>query len=125
MAAERNPRYERWRRQIFSITWLAYAGFYLTRRAFSVAKNELKKPEVIGLTVGQMSLMDGANSAAYAVGQFLWGTLGDRFGPRRIILFGLMASLITCALMGLSSTALTMTAQPLVQTELFVSDRTG
>ena len=43
MSAKRNPAYERWRWQIFSITWLAYAGFYLTRKAFSVAKNELKK----------------------------------------------------------------------------------
>ncbi|HUS33895.1 MAG TPA: MFS transporter [Verrucomicrobiae bacterium] len=105
MPAERNPRYERWRWQIFSITWLAYAGLYLTRKAFSVAKNELKKPEVMGLTKGQMSLMDGAYSAAYAGGQFFWGTLGDRFGARRVVLFGMMASLLTCALMGISTTA--------------------
>jgi OPA family sugar phosphate sensor protein UhpC-like MFS transporter len=105
MAAERNSRYERWRWQIFSITWLAYAGFYLTRKAFSVAKNELKKPEVMGLTKGQMSLMDGTYSAAYAVGQFFWGTLGDRLGPRRVVLFGMFASVGTCALMGVSGTA--------------------
>lgn len=110
MPAERNPRYERWRWQIFSITWLAYAGFYLTRKAFSVAKNELKKPEVMGLTKGQMSLMDGAYSAAYAAGQFFWGTLGDRLGPRRVVLFGMMASLLTCALMGISTTAFLMGA---------------
>ena len=30
-SVRRNPRYERWRWQIFGITWLAYAGFYLTR----------------------------------------------------------------------------------------------
>src|ERR1043166_270782 len=105
MAAARNPKYERWRWQIFFITWLSYAGFYLTRKAFSVAKNELKKPEVLGLTKGQMSLMDGTYSAAYAAGQFIWGTLGDRFGPRRVVLFGMMASLLTCALMGVSKTA--------------------
>ena len=33
-----NPRYERWRWQIFAVTWLAYAGLYLTRKSFSVAK---------------------------------------------------------------------------------------
>src|ERR1041385_3950474 len=97
--------YRRWRRQIFSVTWLAYGGYYLTRKAFSVAKNELKRPEVLGLTKGQMSVMDGAYSAGYALGQFLWGTLGDRFGTRRIILFGMMASLITAGLMGVSNTA--------------------
>src|ERR1041385_8149611 len=104
-AAERNPRYERWRWQIFSITWLAYAGFYLTRRAFSAAKNELKKPEVMGLSTAQMSWIDGWYSIAYAIGQFFWGTLGDRFGTRRVILFGMMASLLTCAFMGFSRNA--------------------
>src|SRR5437899_2487356 len=72
-SVSRNPAYERWRWQIFSITWLAYAGFYLTRKAFSVAKNELKKPEVMGLTRVDMSWIDGANSVTYALGQFLFG----------------------------------------------------
>jgi OPA family sugar phosphate sensor protein UhpC-like MFS transporter len=96
----KNPKYERWRWTIFGVTWLAYAGFYLTRKAFSVAKNELKKPDVLGLTKGQMSAMDGAYSAAYAIGQFFWGTLGDRFGTRKVILFGMMASIVTAAIMG-------------------------
>jgi OPA family sugar phosphate sensor protein UhpC-like MFS transporter len=105
MATARNPKYERWRWQIFGITWLAYAGFYLTRKAFSVAKNELKKPEVMGMTKAQMSIMDGAYSASYALGQFFWGTLGDRYGARNVVLFGMMASLLTCGLMGISKTA--------------------
>ena len=39
----RNATYERWRWQVFSITWLAYFGFYLTRKAFWVAKVEIVK----------------------------------------------------------------------------------
>jgi OPA family glycerol-3-phosphate transporter-like MFS transporter len=105
---KKDRKYERWRWTIFGVTWLAYAGFYLTRKAFSVAKNELKKPEVLGLTKGQMAGMDGAYSAAYAAGQFLWGTLGDRYGTRRVILFGMMASIVTAALMGMVSTAFWM-----------------
>src|SRR5881396_2298342 len=101
MSATRNRTYERWRWQIFSITWLAYAGFYLTRKAFSVAKNELKKPEVLGLTKAQMSGMDGVYSAVYALGQFFWGTLGDRYGTRKVVLFGMMASIVTAAIMGM------------------------
>jgi OPA family sugar phosphate sensor protein UhpC-like MFS transporter len=104
----RRPVYERWRWQIFSITWLAYAGFYLTRKAFSVAKNELKKPEVMGLSKADMSWMDGANSVAYALGQFLWGTLGDKFGTRLVILVGLLVSLTIALLSGAASTALTL-----------------
>ena len=102
--AGRNPTYERWRWQIFSITWLAYAGFYLTRKAFSVAKNELKKPEVMGLTRVDMSWIDGANSVAYALGQFLFGTLGDKLGTRAIILVGMLASVMASVAMGCSST---------------------
>src|SRR5262249_47506013 len=99
---------ERWRWQIFGITWLAYAGYYLTRKAFSVAKNELKRPDLLGLTKSQMSWMDGAFSASYALGQFVWGPLGDKFGPRRIVLLGMFASILTAVLMGLSATALWM-----------------
>ena len=104
----RDSRYEFWRWRIFSVTWLAYAGFYLTRKAFSVAKNELKKPEVMGMTKADMSWIDGANSVAYAVGQFVWGPLGDKFGPRVIVLAGMLASVTTAVAMGASSTVLLM-----------------
>src|SRR5882724_7694810 len=104
MSARRNPTYERWRWQIFSITWLAYAGLYLTRKSFSVAKNELKRPEIMGLTRGDMSWIDGANSVAYALGQFLFGTLGDKLGTRAIILVGMLASVMASVAMGCSST---------------------
>lgn len=107
-APVRDRRYELWRWRIFGITWLAYAGFYLTRKAFSVAKNELKKPEVMGLSIPDMSLIDGANSVAYAAGQFLWGPLGDKFGPRVIVLVGMLASVTTAVAMGFSSTVLLM-----------------
>jgi len=105
MAPKKNPKYERLRWTIFGVTWLAYAGFYLTRKSFSVAKNELKKADVMGLTKAQMSGMDAAYSLAYAGGQFLWGTLGDRFGTRKVVLFGMMASVLTAAMMGTLTTA--------------------
>ena len=101
----KNPSYERWRWQIFSITWLAYAGFYLTRKAFSVAKNELGKPEVMGLSRSDMAWVDGANSVAYAVGQFIFGPLGDKFGPRAVILAGMFASVVASIAMGAANTA--------------------
>jgi OPA family glycerol-3-phosphate transporter-like MFS transporter len=106
MMPNRDPKYERWRRQIFSITWLAYAGFYLTRKGFSVAKNELKKPEILGLTLADMSWIDGANSVAYAAGQFFFGPLGDKVGTRVIVLSGILASVITAIAMGCSSSVL-------------------
>lgn len=104
----RDRRYEFWRWRIFSITWLAYAGFYLTRKGFSVAKNELKKPAEMGMTKADMSWIDGANSVAYAAGQFLWGPLGDKFGPRIIVLVGMLASVTTALVMGCTTSVLLM-----------------
>src|SRR5215471_11661692 len=101
-------KYERWRWQIFSITWLSYAGFYLTRKAFSVAKNELRKPGVMGFSIAEMSWIDGANSVAYALGQFLFGTLGDKLGTRVLVMIGMLCSVIVAVAMGRSNTALWM-----------------
>ena len=98
----KNPTYERWRWQVFFITWLAYLGFYLTRKSFSVAKVDLIKPGVMGWTKADLSLIDTSYLIAYAVGQFCCGALGDRFGTRKVILVGMMASIITGLLMGAS-----------------------
>lgn len=102
----KNLRYERYRWTIFSVTWLAYAGFYLTRKSFSVAKTELEKPEVAGWSLGNMAWVDGAYLTAYALGQFVFGMMGDRFGTRVVILSGMMLSIAVAVAMGLSSTVL-------------------
>ena len=102
----KNPAYERWRWQIFAITWLAYAGFYLTRKSFWVVKSELEKPEVMGLTMSDMGWIDVGNQLAYAVGQFVWGMLGDRFGSRKVVLVGMLGSILVAAAMGMSPTVI-------------------
>lgn len=103
-------KYDRWRWQIFAITWLAYAGFYLTRKCFAVAKIEMGKPTGLGLTDGQMSAIDGAFLITYAVGQFLWGPCGDRFGPRKVVALGLLGSVIAAVAMGSVSLAMPLVA---------------
>jgi OPA family sugar phosphate sensor protein UhpC-like MFS transporter len=107
-AVARDPRYERWRWQIFSITWLAYVGFYLTRKSFAVAKIELEKPEVMGLSRPEMSGIDFAYLTAYAIGQFIWGMAGDKFGPRPVVLCGMLGSMVAAVAMGASSSTLMM-----------------
>jgi len=94
--------YERWRWQVFAITWLAYAGFYLTRKSFWVAKIDLERPEIMGLTKSDMGWIDVGNQVAYAVGQFLWGMCGDRFGTRKVILVGMLGSILVATAMGMS-----------------------
>lgn len=100
----RNPVYERWRWQIFAITWLAYVGFYLTRKGFAVAKIQLADSEVMGWTIIELSWIEGAYAITYALGQFVWGVCGDRYGTRRVIIIGMLCSVVTAVLLGASST---------------------
>lgn len=101
----RDPKYERWRWQTFGITWLAYAGFYLTRKGFSAAKVALGPGTEIGLSKGQMAAIDTAYNVAYMIGQFIFGVGGDRVGTRRVILIGMFLSVVAGAAMGFSKTA--------------------
>ena len=101
-----NPKYERWRWQVFFVTWLAYLGFYLTRTSFSVAKVELVKTSVMGWNKADLAWIDAAFLTTYAFGNFLWGMMGDRFGTRKVILTGMLASVVVALLMGSSSTVM-------------------
>lgn len=98
-----NPTYERWRIRIFAITWIAYAGFYFTCQAFSVASFGILEDPILNthLTKSVMANLDAAYLAAYAVGQFVWGQVSDRFGPRVVVLGGLAISAIATMFMGL------------------------
>ncbi|WP_177412356.1 MFS transporter [Pseudomonas cavernicola] len=95
---------KRWRMQIFAITWLAYAGFYFTRKAFSVAKLGITEDPTFHLDKMAMANLDGLYLAAYAVGQFTWGMLADRFGPRVVVLGGLIISALAALAMGTFAT---------------------
>ncbi|MGC4046726.1 MAG: MFS transporter [Armatimonas sp.] len=106
-----------WRIRIFTITWLAYAGFYLTRKSFSVVKSVLK--EQLGISKPQLAFIDTAYNIAYAFGMMGFGVLGDRLGTRRVILAGMFVSILAGLAMGFSHTVLIfgvlMTIQGLVQ----------
>ncbi|MFI9023923.1 MFS transporter [Streptomyces sp. NPDC053560] len=101
-------RTARWRRQIFAVTWIAYAGFYFVRQAFSVAKlGILDDPLVNGVLTEQvLGVLDAVYLAAYAAGQFLWGMWADRFGPRVVVAGGMAGAVVAACAMGLSSAVL-------------------
>jgi OPA family sugar phosphate sensor protein UhpC-like MFS transporter len=98
-------RYERWRWRVFAITWLAYVGFYLTRKSFAVAKVELGSESGLAMSKDQMAWIDFSYLLAYAVGQFFWGVCGDRYGTRRVVLLGMLGSAAVAAAMGASTTS--------------------
>jgi sugar phosphate permease len=101
-----DPKYELWRWRIFGITWLAYAGFYLTRQSFPVAKIGIDRDPNVLMSSQQMGEIDGLYLIAYAIGQFIWGISGDKFGTRRIVLMELFSSVVAGFVMGVSTIVL-------------------
>ncbi|MCW5554911.1 MAG: MFS transporter [Verrucomicrobiae bacterium] len=99
----RDPRYERWRWTILIVTWLAYVGYYFTRKSFAVAKVGILEDPTMEMTKSTMGLVDLSFGIAYAAGQFLWGMAGDRFGPRVVVLTGMIGSSLVAVLMGFST----------------------
>jgi OPA family sugar phosphate sensor protein UhpC-like MFS transporter len=103
LAVQRDPRYERWRWTILAVTWVAYVGFYFTRKSFAVAKVGLLDDPVMGLDKSAMGVIDLGYGIAYAIGQFLCGMWCDRVGSRRVVLAGMIASIAAAVAMGLST----------------------
>src|SRR5215470_4327403 len=77
------------RARIFIVTWMAYAGFYLCRKNFSVAMPFLQQA---GISKVQLADILFAYSLCYAAGQFLMGHLADRLSPRLVVSLGLVTA---------------------------------
>lgn len=97
------PRQRRWRINIFTATWLSYAGFYFCRKAFGVVKPELK--EALVVNDFELAWIWTAYLIAYMCGQFLAGWLGARVACRRLLLVGMAVS-VCCNLVFGASTLL-------------------
>lgn len=87
--------------RVFGLTWLSYASYYFTRKNYSLAKVSLQN--TYGLTTDQLGTIDSAYSAAYAVGQFVWGWAADRLGPRRVLGLGMLGTALCSVAFGLST----------------------
>ncbi|WP_428305156.1 MFS transporter [Lacipirellula sp.] len=98
-----NPRYELWRRITFGITWLIYATFYFTRQAFDIAKPAFEG-SAVSLTRDEMGRVNSVYSTVYMLGQFAFGSLGDKYGPRIVLLFGIALSVFAAIVGGFSLT---------------------
>ena len=85
----------------FAVTWLSYATYYLGRKGFSVSKARIAKE--LGLSASALAGIDTGYLAAYAVGQFVSGALGDRLGARKLVAFGMWGAALTCGVFGTAS----------------------
>src|SRR4051812_5005512 len=99
MNERRADRYAAW-----GLTWVAYASYYLGRKGFSVVKSTLRHS--LGVSERALGLIDTFYLAAYAIGLFFSGYVGDRVGARRLITCGLAVSALCCAAFGAMNAAL-------------------
>src|SRR3972149_406969 len=81
-----------WQRRIFVSVWITYFSYYLCRYNMPVAKTRLCETfawdaKAMGMVLTSLTLM-------YAVGQFVNGQLGDRFGARVVSSIGALGSVV-------------------------------
>lgn len=93
-----------WRYRIFILSWLAYAGFYLCRKNFSIAMPLLDRD--LGFTKDNFATVLFFYSLFYALGQFYNGFLSDKFGPRLVVGVGLFLSVLANIFLGFGATLL-------------------
>jgi sugar phosphate permease len=94
------------RRTTFGITWITYAGFYFCRKNLSIALPLLGGAS--GLRSLQLAHIVFGYSLLYAVGQFVFGFLSDRIGPKRVVGSGLLIIVLSNLAMGLHGSLLWM-----------------
>ncbi len=82
----------------FGVTWITYAGFYLCRKNLSIALPLLAGASALGSV--QLANIVFGYSLLYAVGQFAFGFLSDRIGPKRVVGAGLLIIVASNVAMG-------------------------
>lgn len=98
----------RWRWRVFSATWLSYACYYFARKPFYVVKASLESE--LGWDAQMLGLAGASYLTAYALGQFLSGWLGNRWGPRLLVLTGMGVSAGANLVFGLTNSWATFLA---------------
>ena len=104
MAITLTREYRFWRYRVFAVSWLAYGGFYLCRKNFSIAMPLLNQD--LGFTKDDFAMLLFFYSLFYALGQFYNGFLSDKFGPRLIVGIGLFLSVFANTFMGFGAALL-------------------
>ena len=97
---------DKFRRQTFVVTWFAYMGYYLTRKSFVAAKVGILQDSSIHITEHELANIDLMFGIAYVIGQFIMGNLADKFGARKIVIPGMLFSILISVAMGISSSVI-------------------
>ena len=85
-----DKRFAAAQRRVLVLTWIAYVAFNVARKVTSVVKRRLQTD--LALDTATLGALDTAFLAAYTLGQFVNGPLGDRVGARVMVVGGLVGS---------------------------------
>ena len=96
-----SPRHHLWRVNVLVATYIAYGGYYLTRKAFTIAKTSIASD--LGWDLGATGYVWTAFLVAYMIGQFVSSFVGRKWGPRVILLGGLGLSIIFNVVFGFAN----------------------
>jgi len=88
----------KWQKRILFTSWITYASFYLTRINMSVAIPGIT--EEFGISKTAIGWVLTALFIAYAIGQFVNGQLGDKFGAKKLVTLGLLGSAVLNLIFG-------------------------
>lgn len=100
-SAGQSSAYRPWQIRILVTTWLAYAGYYFCRRPFYLTKISLSHS--LHLSTIDLANLGTAYLVAYMLGQFSSAYFGRKLGPKMLLLAGIMISIISTALFGISN----------------------
>lgn len=87
-----NSEFLSWQRRIFGTIWITYFMFYFCRTNMPVAKSTLAN--TFSWSAAEIGMIFTALTLMYALGQFINGQLGDRFGTRLIVTIGCAGSVL-------------------------------
>ncbi len=87
MNASNTELLRRYRAQLFTATWLSYAGFYFARKVYAVVKHPLK--DQFGFDDVQVAWPWTIYLITYMLGQFVAVWLGRRMESRRVLAWGM------------------------------------
>ncbi len=96
-----SEKFKYWRKRILFTTWITYALFYLGRVNMSIAIPGII--EEFGISKTAMGAVLTALFTMYAIGQFVNGQLGDKFGARKMISLGILLSAIVNIIFGFTN----------------------
>lgn len=91
---ELQNRVTAWQIRVFWLLWTAYASYYLCRVNFAVAQPAILR-EFGTWTAAQVGTIPSVYALFYAAGQMINGTLGQRFGARRMMTAALLVASAT------------------------------